>query len=173
MAWHLLRSRWQGPLELDATGVIRTRIMLGDIDFYPEFNNGRYLTLLDLGRLHLASRTGLLRVAHRNKWNFFVAGASVRYRHRVPFLSRVTMATRVLGQDGRWFYFQQIYSRKGRPCFNALIRAGLKNNDGIVPVEKILEAMGRPGWNPELPGWVHAWAKADAELPWPPEGFES
>ncbi len=166
---HLWRARREGPLSIEDTGRIRTRVWLGDIDFFAEFNNGRYLTLMDLGRMHLAWRTGLIRVAHERNWAFFVAGASVRFRHRLPLLSKIVLGTRVIGHDDRWFYFHQVYSKGGRPCFSGLIRAGLKNEEGIVPVGKVLEAMGRPDWNPELPAWVRAWIQAEDGRPWPPE----
>ncbi len=172
LAWHLMLARREAPLKIEETGVMHTRVYFGDIDFFSELNNGRYLTLMDLGRMHLAARTGLMGVAHRNKWGFFVAGASVRFRHRLPLFAKIELSTRVLGRDERWFYFHQVYSSKGKPCFSGLVRAGVKSEKGIVPVQEVMEALGRPEWNPELPSWVHAWSDADLELPWPPEGFD-
>ncbi|MBC8367482.1 hypothetical protein H8E52_08735 [bacterium] len=48
----------------------------------------------------------------------------------------------------------------------------MKNSEGIVPVQEVMAALGRPEWNPELPDWVLAWSEADLNLPWPPEGFD-
>lgn len=170
MAWHLLRGRFQEPLRLEDAARLRTFVGPGDIDFYPELNNGRALTLMDLGRLQLAARTGLLRAVRRRRWSFVVAGASVRFRHRLPFLSRVELSTRLLGHDGRWFYFQHVFSRRGRACFAALVRAGLRDDRGLVPVGEVLAALERPDFDPPLPDWVRAWSEADARLPWPPAG---
>jgi len=54
-----------------------------DVDPWRELNNGRTLTLYDLGRLPMADRTGMIRALGRNNWKMAVAGASVRYRRRV------------------------------------------------------------------------------------------
>ena len=54
-----------------------------DLDLWLELNNGRALTLYDLGRLVLAKRTGLLSLLKEKGWSMPMAGASVRYRRRV------------------------------------------------------------------------------------------
>ena len=54
-----------------------------DLDMWFELNNGRTLTLYDLGRLVLAKRSGLLSLLKAKRWSMTMAGASVRYRRRV------------------------------------------------------------------------------------------
>ena len=72
--------------ELGAVGTLRMVVWPSDIDFYPEMNNGRHLTLMDLGRIDIAVRTGLFRLVHSKGWGFVAAGASVRFRHPLrPF----------------------------------------------------------------------------------------
>ncbi len=169
LAWHMLHSRIQGPLDIGATGVVCSHVGLVDIDVYSELNNGRTLTLLDLGRICFLQRIGLISAIRSAGWSFAVGGGSLRFRHRVPFGSRIKITTRLLGHDGRWFYFQHVISCRNRSCFLALIRGAVTSKDGIVPVEEVLEKLGRPGWNLELPDWVRAWIDADAGLPWPPK----
>jgi acyl-CoA thioesterase FadM len=146
--------------------VLKLRVFFGDIDIYPELNNGRHLTLMDMGRLDLAQRTGLLRLVHRQKWSFAVAGASVRYRHRLKFLKGYRLHTRIAATDDRWFYFHQNTIRKGKIHSSALIRAGIINKKGIVPVKTVLEKMGAQDWDPGIPDWIEAWAKAEELRPW-------
>jgi hypothetical protein len=38
----------------------------------------------------------------------------------------------------------------------------------LVPTDRVAGAMGHEGASPALPGWVAAWAEADATRPWPP-----
>ncbi len=155
---------WRRPrLGFDDEGVLRLRVWPTDIDVYPEVNNGRHLTLMDLGRFDFALRSGLMRIAHARRWGFVVAGASVRYRHRLPPLRRFTLHTRLVGRDQRWFYFQQLLRREGRICSSALIRVALTRTGGLVPTAEVMEAVGAPGWGPELPHWVSAWTAADEQ----------
>ena len=49
-----------------------------DLDPWVELNNGRTLTLYDLGRLPLSRRTGVEKVMRAKRWGLTVAGSSVR-----------------------------------------------------------------------------------------------
>ena len=48
------------PMEFHDTHVSHHRCWPQDIDLWMEMNNGRTLTLLDLGRIPLAKRSGLI-----------------------------------------------------------------------------------------------------------------
>ena len=165
----LIKAKYGSSLNIDEVSVLKMRVFLSDIDFYPELNNGRHLTLMDMGRLDLAVRTGLMRVVHKHKWGFVVAGASVRYRHRLKAFKRFQLNTRVVGLDERWFYFHQYTIRKGNIHSSALVRAGITSHQGIVPVKKVLDALGAFDWNPGLPEWVKAWSEAEELRPWDSE----
>lgn len=162
----VIQARLGSPLTVDEESVIKTRVFFGDIDFYPELNNGRHLTLMDLGRFDLAARTGILKSVHKQKWGFAIAGASVRYRHRIKFFWRFRLHTRLVAVDERWFYFHQRTIRKGKIHSSALIRAGVTSKHGIVPVKEVLGAMGISDWKPGMPKWVQAWADAEELRPW-------
>ena len=163
----LLAAQFGPRLDFDGESVVGLRIGFGDIDIFPEVNNGRHLTLMDMGRFDLAVRSGFWKAVHREGWSLTVGGASVRFRHRVPPLSKVLLRTRIVGHDDRWFYFHQKIERDGRVCSAALVRAGVTARGGLVAVERVLEAIGRAGWAPELPRWVRAWIDAESQRPWP------
>ena len=120
-----------------------------------------FLTLMDLGRIDLAVRTGLFRLVHSRGWGFVAAGASVRFRHPLRPLRFFELRTRALGQDGRWFYFLQETVQGGRTCSSVLLRGGIRGKNGLVPAQEILAAMEWSEWNPELPDWVQRWIEAD------------
>ncbi len=169
----LLAAQFRPRLDFDGESVVKLRIGLGDIDIFPEVNNGRHLTLMDMGRFDLAVRSGFWKAVHREGWGLTVGGASVRFRHRVPPLCRVHLRTRIVGHDDRWFYFHQTMERDRRVCSAALVRTGVTARGGLVTVERVLEATGRAGWSPELPEWVQAWIDAESQRPWPESGTRS
>lgn len=170
MAWQLAVTRGQPPLPLTGTHVSRHRCWPWDLDLWMELNNGRTLTLFDLGRIPLAQRTGLVGVLRREGWGLTMAGASIRYRRRVRAFEVVEMRSRALGWDDRFLYLEQSMWRGGACCNHILYRSAVTGRDGIVPTERVLAAMGVPGESPDLPGWVRAWIDAEAQRPWPPEG---
>ena len=159
-------------LDFRQESALRLFVWPGDIDVYPEVNNGRHLTLMDLGRIDLAARSGFLKITHKNGWSFTAAGASVRFRRRMRPLRHFTLRTQLLGHDDRWFYFDQRTEQGGRTCSAALVRAGIASRQGLVPVAEVLEAVGVGGWNPPLPAWVAAWIAAEAQRPWQDEATE-
>lgn len=161
----LISAHLGRALPIDGVAELRMRVWPGDIDFYPEMNNGRQLSLMDLGRIDFAVRGGLMRTARQKGWGFVAAGSSVRYRHRLRPFSRFLLRTRLVGHDGRWFYFHQQMIQKDTVCTSALIRGGLTSKSGLVLARQVLDVMNLQDWHPELPGWVKAWIEADELRP--------
>ena len=158
----MVQARFRRELAINEESVLALRVWPGDIDVFPEMNNGRQLTVMDLGRFDLGMRTGLMRVAHSKRWGFTVAGTSMRYRHRLRIFTRFTLHSRLVGHDKRWFYFLQENRCGGRVFSSALIRAAVTSRAGLVPVDEVLEALGSGQWNPPFPEWVQAWIEADS-----------
>lgn len=140
-----------------------------DLDFMMELNNGRTLTLFDLGRIPLAHRAGLLAVARKQGWGLTMAGSSVRYRRRVRMFDRVEMRSRAVGHDDRFIYLEQSMWKRGECTSHLLIRMAATGKNGIVPAAEVVAAMGHDPLPGALPDWVQAWADADAKRPWPPQ----
>lgn len=164
-------ARRASPLPLDGVHVSHHRCWPWDLDPWGELNNGRTLTLYDLGRMPLALRTGLAAVLRANRWGITVAGSSVRYRRRVQAFRRVTMRSAFVGQDPRFLYVHQAMFDSGsdEALSAVLIRGAVTSAQGIIATERVLAAMGHEGHLPPLPAWIAAWAAAEAERPWPPE----
>ncbi|MEQ8368703.1 MAG: acyl-CoA thioesterase [Roseicyclus sp.] len=156
-----------------AIGILDThhvslRCMPWDLDGYLEMNNGRILTLYDLGRAGLALRTGFGDVLRRETWGLVVAGSSVRYRARITALQRFEMRSRMLGWDARFFYLEQAMWRGETCCNHLLIRAGVTRKGRLVPTADEARAMNVQDPSPDLPSWAQRWIEADAHRPWPP-----
>jgi acyl-CoA thioesterase FadM len=161
-----LQAGFGERLNVSDESLLKLRVMPGDIDFYPELNNGRHLTMMDLGRIDLAIRTGLMRVLFKKRWGLMVGGASVRYRHRLRFFGKYNLRTKFVGHDPLWLYFHQKTEQDGQICSAALIRGAITSREGIVPIKEVFEAIGVPKWEPELPEWVSAWIEAEKLRPW-------
>lgn len=146
--------------------VLKLRVWPGDIDVFKELNNGRHLTMMDFGRFDLAARSGLLKLVKQKGWGLAVAGASVRFRHRLRLFDKFELHTKVAGYDEKWFYFHQQIIRNNKIHSAALIRTAVTSKDGIVNVCKVIEEMGLEIDKKPLPEWVTAWAKSDEMRPW-------
>ncbi len=150
------------------THVSHHRCWPWDLDPWMELNNGRTLTLYDLGRLPLGRRTGLDKILRARRWGLTVAGSSVRYRRRVTVFTRMTMHTRCIGWDARFLYMEQSLWKGDECTSHVLIRSAVVSAGGMVPPVDLAVAMGASPDSPPLPDWVAAWIAADATRPWPP-----
>lgn len=169
MALEVWLQRKAPPLPPLGTHVSFHRCMPWDLDPWVELNNGRTLTLFDLGRIPLALRTGLRQALAREGWGLTVAGSVPRYRRRIRVFDRVEMRSRCIGWDARFLYTEQSLWR-GEDCTTqVVIRSAVTSDAGIVAPARLVAAMGQPIDSPELPAWVQAWIAAEALRPWPPE----
>lgn len=168
LALEYLRNRRAAPLPLDGVHLSHHRCWPQDIDIFLEMNNGRILTILDLGRTGLAQRTGLLAMMRREKWALTLAGMSVRFRRRIRPFARFTVQTRCVGWDARFMYLDQSIWIGDACAMQTLVRAVVTDADGIVATERVQRSLGLTDPSPELPDWIDNWITADATRPWPP-----
>lgn len=169
LAIEVVLAMRQPKLGPDGIHVSHHTIMPWDIDFALELNNGRTLSIFDLGRLPLAFRLGIPSALRQKRWSFTMAGVIVRYRRRVTMFQRMEMKSQAIGRDARFIYIQQVMYHKGVPASSVVYRVAAFNKNGIVPTQEFAEAMGFPDWNPKLPDWVERWSDAEDTRPWPPE----
>jgi acyl-CoA thioesterase FadM len=169
MGWQLWKHRRATRLPLTGTHVSRHMCLPWDIDLWMELNNGRTLTLYDLGRIPLAVRVGLKDALLRNRWGLTMAGASVRYRRRIRPFETVEMRSRAVGWDEKFIYLEQSMWKADGDCANHIVyRSAVTSKSGIVPPSEVLNALGQDITPPPLPAWITAWIAADATRPWPP-----
>ncbi|MBR3369315.1 MAG: acyl-CoA thioesterase [Rhodobacteraceae bacterium] len=163
-----LKYRNAPKLGLLETHVSHHRCWPWDLDPWIELNNGRTLTLYDLGRIPMAMRTGLTHVLRRNGWGITVAGNSTRYRQRIRAFERFELRSRCVGWDDKFIYVEQSMW-KGDICANhILIRSAFTSRSGIVAPAQVIGDLSPDTVSPDLPDWVQAWIVAEAQRPWPP-----
>lgn len=153
------------------THVSTVRIWPWDIDPWMELNNGRTLTIYDLGRIPMAVRLGVVKALRAHGYGFTVAGSNVRYRRRITAFQKVTMLSRTIGWDDRFIYMEQSLWSKGECCNQMLLRAAvvsLKGRRGMIAPAQVMQDIGADATSPELPEWVRAWILSESERPWPP-----
>lgn len=165
----LLRKQQGKTLKLTDVGEITLTANVNDIDHFVEMNNGRILTLFDLGRNDFAIRSGLAKKLIQHRWGLVVAGSTIQYRKRVRLFDKVTIKTKIVGIDARWIYVDQTMWVKGQPTCHALLRTGITNfvSGKVLPTDQVLTAIGEQDFVMPIDDWVKSWAEADKMRPFP------
>lgn len=163
-----IRALRSPALKVNETCETTFRCMPWDIDMFLEMNNGRVLTLYDLGRFDLAIRTGLAKILKNKNWGLVVAGSTIRYRRRIRMFNKVTIKTHVAGFEDRWFYLEQSMWVNDQPCSAVLLRTAVTEGGKAIDSGRVVEAMNLEGVDFIPSDWVHRWIEAENDRPWPP-----
>lgn len=165
--WHLLfvgsRGRRLGFSEVSRS---RFRVWPTDLDPLRHMNNGKYLSVMDVGRFDLIQRTGVLAVFRREGWYPVVVAQTISYRKSLNPWMRFWIESRILGFDERAVYVEQRFVRpdaERRPevYAKAYVRARiLRRSGGTVPIAEVVERTGADPAELEVPEAVLAWGRS-------------
>lgn len=162
LALVLFRDRRRvGILE---TTRVRIRVWPNDLDLNRHVNNGRYLTLADLGRIDFFLRTGLMLEARRQAAYPIVGDAFAKFRRELRVFQTCEIQSRLVGWDDRWGFFEHRFLREGRVIGVVAIRGLFRNAQGPIKPGALFESLGAPEHSPPLPDWVQSWNSSAEEL---------
>ena len=147
----LVAARRRSKLGVLETGRVEMRVWPGDLDVLWHMNNGRYLTIMDLGRVDFLIRTGLLDKIRQRKWFPVVAALSITYKRPLKLWQKFEMTTRIAGWDERWIYLQQEFHSGGKLAAAALIKGTFRSAEGAVPMGAVVALSGFTGEPPQIP----------------------
>lgn len=147
------------------------RVWPHDLDTSLHMNNGRYWTLMDLGRTDLMVRSGLWRPVLKHGWVPVVGAGQVRFRRELKAFRSFTLETRIVTwSDSHVVMEHRIVStsRDGSPILNAiaLVRAGLydRKERRFVPMDRLIGEIGIEAEPPAASPEVEAFLRAEETL---------
>lgn len=156
-----LRSPALQPLD---EGVVRLRVWPFDLDPNLHLNNGRFLSLMDLGRMDLVVRCGLGQQLWKHGWRPLVGSAVIRYKGSLEPFQTFELKSRIVGWDEKWFFIEQRFVLRGRTVAVGAIKGLFRGPNGNIPSAEVVAAAGAEPTSPELPLWLKTWHQADSQL---------
>jgi len=152
-----------GPLDV---GRIRLTTLPTDLDVVGHMNNGRYLSLFDLGRFDLLMRSGLWDLLRARGWYPVVANATISYRKSLHLWQRFDIESRMIAADERAVYLEH-RAVVGDEIYARLVVRGrfVRRSGGVLPTAELFGAIGQdPAAIPAPEEWMIRWAD-DVRLP--------
>jgi acyl-CoA thioesterase FadM len=142
--------------------VLHLRVLPNDLDLNLHMNNGRFLSLMDLGRLDLLIRTDLAGALVRHRWQPLVGAVNIRYKVSLLPFQRYRLHTKVIGWDEKWFYIEQRFERKNRTIAVGLVKALFRGDHRNISPEETLRLIKVHIDPPRMPERVLKWLSMEA-----------
>ena len=130
--------------------VLNLRVLPNDIDI-TKATNDRFIAVMDLGRMDVVFRVGLLKSMVKNKCVPLATFDTIRFRYPLKLFQKYQLRTRVVWWDDETFYFKQVFERKGRVVATGYVCATLLGAKGRIPPNEVLEEVGQSVTKPNEP----------------------
>ena len=140
------------------------RVWPTDLDLNGHMNNGRYLTLVDLGLVTVFIRSGFVRLCLARGWRPMGGGSVVYFRRGLTVFQRYTLRFTIVGWDEFWSYARFDFVRNGELCATGFVKGAAAGRGGLVRNADIYPVLGYPHPSPPLPEDLQAWLAADQLL---------
>jgi YbgC/YbaW family acyl-CoA thioester hydrolase len=156
--WTWLAQRWRAPVPPFGPCDTPFRVLPTDLDVLMHVNNGVYLSMMDVARVDLMYRAGLVGKLAAKRWYPVVVAETIQFRKSLQLMDRFTIITTVLGWDDKAMLLQQHFIRRGEVIASAVVRSRfLVRGGGAVDPAELAELAGVPGTSPALSDPVARW----------------
>lgn len=133
------------------------RVWPNDCDLNLHVNNGRYLTFMDLGRVHLLRQLRLLRRLLRTRWTAVLAAAEIDFIRPLRPLQKFEVVTRVLTWDEKYIYLEHRFESGDDLYASATVRGLVLREGRAVPIDEVARTLGVDVSPPPMPALVRHW----------------
>ena len=156
----LARFFFSKPLKLLDTSVVEGRVWPTDLDNNLHMNNGRYLTIMDLGRFDWLLSCGYLGICFKKRWFPIVGALKILYLKPLKPFQKFQLKTRILGWDTKWIYVEQIFEVNGVLCSKSILQGLFHGPQGKISTHEWLKAVGHPKASPKLSEEIKSWLRS-------------
>jgi acyl-CoA thioesterase FadM len=146
----------KGPLEESR---VAFRVLPNDCDINFHMNNGRYLSFMDLGRLHLVAQIGLLRVILRKRWGAALGAAEINFIRPLAPFQKFELVTRLVTWDEKYAYMEHRFESSGALCAHAFVKGLFLDKGRRVDNPAVVAELGYTGAPPPMPEELRIWAE--------------
>jgi acyl-CoA thioesterase FadM len=163
LIWIIVESFFRRRLHPLSESVLHLRVLPNDLDLNFHMNNGRFLSIMDLGRLDLLIRTDLASALFKHRWQPLVGAVNIRYKQSLMPFQKYRLHTKVIGWDEKWFYIEQRFERKNRTIAVGLVKALFRGPSRNITPEQTLRLIGVNIDPPKMPNQVLKWLSMEVQ----------
>jgi len=144
-------GRYGRGLAIIDPATIKIRVLPSDLDLNRHLNNGRYATMMDIGRLSLMQRCGVLRQAREKGWHAVVSACNLQFKRPIKLFQEIELTTKLVCWNDRCFVLKQVFHCDGKKCAVGWVKGQLRRGNRAVPIEEVFDSIRFSGKSPEAP----------------------
>jgi acyl-CoA thioesterase FadM len=143
-------------MDIKETSIISMRVFPTDLDLNFHMNNGRYLTIMDIGRTELVIRTGLHKLVIDEKLSAVASGININFFKPLAPFEKYELHTSVLTWDDSWFYLKQEFMNDNQIKASAIAKVIFLKKGKRVSPGYLLDKMGTNSTPPIAPEYFQS-----------------
>lgn len=170
LLWLYLTAHRRDPCPKGGPCLTSFTVLPFDLDLFWHMNNAVYFSIMDLGRIDLLLRSGMMKLMRRAGLSVTVSAETLRFRRSLRLFQRFTLETRVIGWDEKAFLLEQRFLRKSKKgtfdvVAEGIVRVRFIANRAAVAAKDFLALIGEENFAPPaLPEWIANWNAAQSSL---------
>ena len=160
----IIKSLLRPKMDVIDACSMRFHVLPNDLDFNMHMNNGRYLTIMDLGRLEMLIRTGMVKRVTDRSHAPVVGAAKIRYRLPLMPFQPYDLVTRVIYWDDQWAYIEQRFviakgDKAGAVAAIGVVKVSLYDriNKRRPDPREFMKGLGLTHQSPPMPDYIKDW----------------
>ena len=146
----LIKSRWKKRIGIMDTSILKFHVLPNDLDINMHMNNGRFNSIMDLGRVDILLRSGLLKLLLKNSWIGIVASIHTQFHRPLKIFQAYELHSQIIYWDDKWTWIQhKIYSHEKLIC-RALVQTLIRGKQGNISTQKLHHLMDTDPQSPPI-----------------------
>ena len=154
--WKIWRLPRKGVLDESR---VAFHVLPTDCDINFHMNNGRYLSFMDLGRVHMTAQIGLLAIIAKRRWMPVLAAAEINFIRQLAPFQKFDLVTRLVTWDDKYAYMEQRFESGGTLCAHAFVKGLFLDKGRRVNNSAVVAELGYTGEPPLCPEELRIWAE--------------
>ena len=163
----VIHALFRAKIPVFGDSTVNFRVFPHDLDYNLHMTNSRYHSMTDLARVDRLIRSGMNKFMVKNKYGTVLGSSYIRFRRSLSAFQKVTVRTRFLGYDEKWFYIEHYFESKGALVASSIVKAIFTKNGRSVPALDLLKEFAHDTDFSEykkLPPYVHDWIRMEGTM---------
>ncbi len=144
------------PKVIDVTdeSILKLRVLPTDLDLNFHMNNGRYLTIMDIGRTDMTMKMNLHKLIIKKKLGVVTAGINILFFKELAPFSSYQLHSKILCWDENWVYVQQDFMKNSKVHARSIAKMTFTKSGKKIRTDIILSHFGENIKSAPMPSFL-------------------